>query len=165
MNHEPRTNRMPIKIDQDMERLLLKQNVAVVGTCSAGGLPNLSLKGVVKVDPAGFICFLDLYRGKTRRNLEENPRVSLVVFNVPEFRGYQFIGKAELIKSGPLFEETVARWKKKKAALLSQRIVANIRKGHSSGRSELSLPIPKYLVRVRVEKIHNLVPAALRDRD
>ncbi len=156
---------MTIKLDKDMERLLLKQNVAVVGTCAADGLPNLSLKGVVKVDPAGSIYFLDLYRGKTRRNLEKNPQVSLVVYNVPEFRGYQFTGKAELIESGPLFEETVERWKKKKTTLLSKRIIANIRKGHSSGRSELSLPTPKYLVRVTVEKVHNLVPAALRERD
>ena len=155
---------MPVKINQEMERLLLKQNVVVVGTSGPDGLPNLSLKGVVKVDLEGSIYFLDLYRGKTRRNLERDPRVSLVVYDVPEFRGYQFAGEAELIESGPLFEETVERWKKKKTTLLSKRIIANIRKGYSSGRSELSLPTPKYLVRVKVEKIHDLVPEALRER-
>jgi len=70
---------MTVKISEEMERLLLKQNVAVVATVSPGGIPNLSLKGVVQVKPEGYIYFLDLYRGKTRSNLIKNPTIALTV--------------------------------------------------------------------------------------
>ena len=153
---------MPEKITPEMERLLRKQNVAVVGTVSSSGTPNLSLKGVVEVDPRGFIYFIDLYRGKTRNNIKHDPRVALTVFSVREFQGYQFKGVASLIEAGPKFDRMAKAWFAKRRAVLAKRIVHNIRHGHSHGRSETSLPRPKYLVRVRVNKIYNLAPSSLR---
>jgi len=153
---------MTAKITEEMVSLLLKQNVAVVATVGPEGVPNLSLKGVVKVEPEGFIYFMDLYRGKTRSNLLRNQAVALTVFSVAQFKGYQFKGRAELIDSGQLYEEMVAAWKNKKRNIVGDRIIKNVRKGFSGEGSETHLPDPKYLVRVKVEKIYNLVPQTLR---
>ncbi len=149
-------------ITPEMERLLRKVNVAVVATVAPTGTPNLSLKGVVDVDSRGMIYFMDLYRGKTRNNLKKNPRVALTVFNVKEFQGFQFKGTAELINSGPLFDKMVKAWSAKRRNVISKRIVQNIRRGHSHGRSEARFPRPKHLVRVRVSKVYSLVPASYR---
>jgi len=149
-----------MKIDKDMERLLTRQNVVVVGTVNPEGTPNLSLKGLLRVDPEeGVIHFCDLYRKKTSRNLENNPAVSVLVFSVEEFTGYQFIGTAELIESGPDFEEMSAEWIHKKSRLVGRRISKNVQRGFSHGRSELHLPPPRALVRMRVEKVFDLSPA------
>ena len=154
---------MTVKITEEMERLLLKQNVVVVATVSPGGVPNLSLKGVVRVEPEGYIYFLDLYQGKTRSNLIKNPTIALTVFSVREFKGYQFKGSAVLIDSGPLYDEIVAAWKTKKINIIGSRIIKNVHKGFSHGRSETALPAPRYLVRVEVKKVYSLVPRSLRD--
>ena len=149
-----------MKIDKDMERLLTRQNVVVVGTVNPEGTPNLSLKGLLKVDPGkGIIDVCDLYRKKTCRNLKNNPAVSILVFSIEEFTGYQFTGTAELIESGPVFEETRKDWAKKKSRLLGRRISKNVQRGFSHGRSELHLPPPQALVRMRVEKVFDLSPA------
>lgn len=151
-----------MKITEEMQRLLLKQNVAVVATVSPEGIPNLSLKGVVHVDPEGYIYFMDLYRGKTRSNLIKNPTIALTVFSIREFKGYQFKGSAVLIDSGPLYDEMVSAWKNKKTTIIGRRIIKNVRKGFSHGRSETYLSDPKYLVKVEVKKVYNLVPRSLR---
>jgi len=152
-----------MKIDKDMERLLTRQNVVVVGTVNPDGTPNLSLKGLLRVEPAaGVIHFCDLYRKKTCRNLKNNPAVSILVFSVEEFTGFQFVGRAELIESGPVFEEMSAEWAHKKSRLVGRRISKNVQRGFSHGRSELHLPPPRALVRVEVEKVYDLSPAHLR---
>lgn len=152
-----------MKIDKKMERLLTRQNVVVVGSVNPDGSPNLSLKGLLRVDPKeGIIYFCDLYRKKSSRNLKRNPAVSILVFSIEEFSGYQFTGTAELIESGPLFEEMSDEWSRKKSRLLGRRISKNVRKGFSHGRSELHLPPPRSVVRVRVERIYDLSPAHLR---
>jgi hypothetical protein len=155
---------MPVKLNEEMRRLLIKENVAVVGTVNARGVPNLALKGVVRVDLEGYVYFFDLFRGKTHANLKRNPSVAVSVFNIHEFKGYQFKGRAEVIESGPLFDELAARWVAKKRTLITQRIADNVRRGFSHGRSEVHFPHPRYLVRMEVGKIHNLVPPALLGR-
>jgi predicted pyridoxine 5'-phosphate oxidase superfamily flavin-nucleotide-binding protein len=152
-----------MKIDKDMERLLTRQNVVVVGTVNPDGSPNLSLKGLLRVNPEeGCILFCDLYRKKTSRNLKNNPMVSVLVFSIEEFSGYQFVGTAEMAESGTFFEEMSKEWSRKKSRLLGRRISKNVRKGFSHGRSELHLPPPRAVVRVTVEKVYDLSPAHLR---
>jgi len=153
---------MAIRLNEEMQHLLIKGNVAVVGTVNARGTPNLSLKGVVHVDPEGYIYFFDLYHGKTRSNLKRNHAVTLAVFNVREFKGYQFQGQATVIESGPLFDDLAKTWAAKRRKLSSQRIIDNIQRGFSHGRSEIHFPKPRYLVKLEVKRIHNLVPPALR---
>lgn len=42
---------------------------------------------------------------KTRQNLEKNPKVAVTVIDLANAKGYQLKGTAELISSGPLFEQ------------------------------------------------------------
>jgi hypothetical protein len=152
-----------MKIDQEMERLLTRQNVVVVGSVNPEGTPNLSLKGLLKVDSGkGIIDVCDLYRKKTYRNLKANPAVSILVFSIEEFTGYQFTGTAALIDSGPLFEKMSAEWTHKKSRLIGRRISKNVKRGFSHGRSEQHLPPPRALIRVQVERIYDLSPARSR---
>ncbi len=154
-----------MKITTDMQRLLTRQNVVIVGTVNPDDSPNISLKGLLKVDPEGCIYFSDLYRGKTFRNIRRNPRVSVLVFSIEEFRGFQFIGRAELIESGPLFKEAEADWQAKKSRLLGRRISKNVRKGFSHGRSEFQLPSLKALIRMDVERVYDMSPDRSREAD
>ena len=148
-----------MKLDKVMSRLLRKHRIVMVSSASKDGKPNASLKGIVEViAEEGIIYFLDLYAEKTKRNLKENPQVSISVADIEDFTGYKFKGIAEVVDEGELFKKYTSRWEKLRMRLLIERMVKNIQKGSSHGRHELYLPSPKYLVKVKVTEIYDLLP-------
>jgi hypothetical protein len=137
----------------------MKQRIVMVASCSKSGEPNASLKGIVDVEAdKGIIYFLDLYAEKTKENLAGNAQVSISAADIDGFVGYQFKGQAEIIEKDELFEKYKEKWEKQRTNLLIERMVKNIQKGSSHGRHELYLPEPKYLVKVTVKEIYDLLP-------
>jgi len=134
--------------------MLLKANVVVAATADSGGVPNVSLKSVIAVEPdEGIIRFLELFDGRTSRNLAENPQLSLSVFSVKEYAGYQFIGVAEMLREGDLFQSMLGEWNEKRRKMISHRIQQNVRQGFSRGRSEAELPEPIALINLMVRQV------------
>jgi len=146
-----------MEFTSEMEKMLLDSGVAVVATASPEGVPNAALKSVISVSrEEGTIGFLDLFDGKTSRNLKANPNLSLSVFNLHEYAGYQFTGTARIAKEGNICPETLGKWQKKRWRLISQRIQRNVRQGFSGGGSEAALPAPRALISLKVENIYPL---------
>jgi uncharacterized protein len=104
-----------------------------VGTASMDGMPNIAMKGSLQVLDDSHLLFADLFSLKTRKNLEENPRVSVLVEDPDTHAAYQFKGTAELLTAGALYD----------------RIAEQIR------RSPKKLPDPTYVVRITVEAIYD----------
>ena len=102
-----------------------------VATASRDGMPNVAVKGSLQVLDAEHLLFADLFSLKTRKNLGENPQVAVMVADNAERKGYLLKGRAELIASGPLYDQTAAALKAK----LPQ------------------LPPPTYVVRITVEAV------------
>lgn len=148
-----------MKLDKSMAKLLKKRRIVMVASASKNGKPNASLKGIVDIEAdEGNIYFLDLYSEKTKNNLSENPQVSISVADIEDFIGYQFKGVVELIDDGELFKKYAKKWEMQRINLLIERVVKNVRKGSSHGRHELYLPEPKYLVKIKVTEIYDLLP-------
>ena len=82
-----------------------------VATASSDGVPNVTPKGSVKLLDEQHVLFADLFSLKTRKNLEENTKVAVTVIDAATGKGYQLKGTAEVLSSGPLFEETAKRIK------------------------------------------------------
>ncbi len=104
-----------------------------VATAAKDGTPNVSIKGSLRVLDDEHLVFADIFSMKTRKNLLENPRVAIMVYEEAGRRGYAFKGAAELIASGPLYDQ----------------FVENMKKGMPQ------LPAPKYVVKVSVESIYD----------
>jgi predicted pyridoxine 5'-phosphate oxidase superfamily flavin-nucleotide-binding protein len=104
-----------------------------VATASRDGMPNVTPKGTVKVLDDQHVIFADLFSLKTRQNLEQNAKVAVTVIDPATHKGYQIKGTAELVSSGPLYEEVVAGLKQASA----------------------SLPRPKYVVTISVESVYD----------
>ncbi|HOO76930.1 MAG TPA: pyridoxamine 5'-phosphate oxidase family protein [bacterium] len=141
----------------EMEKMLLEANVVTVATVDPLGRPNISLKSVVSVsreDPS--IGYLELYDGRTARNVDSNPRICLAVSNVRDFHGYRFAGPVTVVDRGPVFQEMAAKWVEKRRRLLSLRIQDNIRKGYTGKGSEAQFPSPRSVVFLKVEEIRPL---------
>ncbi len=109
----------------------LSGKVGWVGTASAEGMPNIAAKGSLQVLDDEHLLFADLFSLKTRKNLEENPKVAVMVTDTETHAGYLFKGTAELLSEGPLYD----------------RVSGELR------RSPKKLPPPKYVVRITVEAI------------
>jgi uncharacterized protein len=107
--------------------------MAWVATATKEGVPNVTPKGTVRVLDDQHVIFADLFSLKTRQNLEQNPRVAVTVIDPATAHGYQVKGTAELVSSGPLYDQMAEELKQKKP----------------------SLPPPMYVVKIAVESVYD----------
>jgi hypothetical protein len=123
---------MAVKIPAEIQEFL-KGKQGWVATAARDGTPNVSIKGSLRLLDDEHLVFVDLASMKTRRNLLENPKVAIMVFEDASRRGYAFKGSAELFASGPFYDQAVEGLRK----------------------AMPQLPAPKYVVKVTVESIYD----------
>ena len=119
------------KLTDEMKTMLGKQ-LAVVATAGRDGMPNVGPKGSVFVVDDETLGYSEGTGEKTLRNLEENPKVAVLVVDREKADGYQFKGKAEIITAGDFYEKVAKRQE-------------------SRGR-----PRPKRAVKIKVEEIYSV---------
>jgi predicted pyridoxine 5'-phosphate oxidase superfamily flavin-nucleotide-binding protein len=123
---------MTVKIPPHVQEFI-KGKPGWVATASRDGTPNVAIKGSLRVLDDEHLVFADLYSLKTRKNLEENPKVAVMVMDTETRVGYSLKGTVELIAQGPLYDQTVEALKK----------------------APVPLPPPKYVVKIAVETIYD----------
>lgn len=121
------------KLTQEMKDMIATQQ-CFVGTVSKDGIPNVAPKRSTRVFNDETLIFNEGTGGTTYRNLVEGSKVSVAVVNREVLDGYRFVGSAEVLESGDIYE---------KAAELSLK--------HG-------MPKPKAVVLVKIEEIHSLKP-------
>ena len=121
---------MPATISAELVDFI-KGKPGWVATASKDGMPNVAIKGSLRVLDESNLVFADLFSLKTRKNLQENPQVAIMVYDESSRKGYMFKGRAEMLDSGPVFTQM--------AEQIKQRMP--------------QLPAPKYVVKVRVDSI------------
>lgn len=142
---------------------LRHQNFTIVTTIDENGLPHNSCKGMVDIDKGGLIYLLDLYRGKTFKNLKRNPNVSITGVDEHKFAGYCLKGEAEIIEREGFSPHLIEAWEKKIAGRITQRILKEMRgeKGHHH-QAEALLPKPAYLIAVKIREVIDLTPRHIK---
>ncbi len=123
------TKKIPVEIKE-----FIKGKPGWVATASKDGTPNVAIKGSISVLDDEHLVFADLFSIKTRANLEENPKVAVMVADIESMKGFILKGNAEFITGGPLYDQ----------------IVEDINK-----RAPKKLPLPKYIVKIAVDSIFN----------
>jgi len=121
-----------VSIPQHVQEFMLGK-MGWVATATREGVPNVTPKGTVRILDDQHVIFADLFSLKTRQNLEQNPQVAVTVIDPATAKGYQLKGKAELVSSGPLYEDMAAKIK----------------------QSSASMPPVKYVVKITVESIYD----------
>ena len=121
---------MAVKIPEDIQDFI-KGKLGWVATASSEGMPNVAIKGSLRVLDDENLMFTDLVSLKTRKNLEENPLVAVMVVDMESHKGFLLKGKAELIAEGDLYDQTAAA-------------IADQKKG---------FPSPKYVVKIAVDSV------------
>ncbi len=123
---------MPVPIPPKVKRFL-SGKIGLVGTASADGMPNIALKGSLRILDDEHLLFADLFSRKTRLNLEQNPTVAVMVTDMETHESYVLKGTAELLSEGPLYVQV--------AGELS--------------RSPKKLPTPRYVVKISVDEVYD----------
>ena len=78
------------------------------------------------------LCFVEGTGKLTWLNVQRGSTVAIAVADREKLTGFRFVGKAELVTSGELYDQAVAQAKQR------------------------SMPTPKAVVKMKVEKIFNL---------
>ena len=119
-------------IDEEMKKLIEEQKLSYVATASTDGRPNVSPKGSIIFIDGDTLAFAAVRSEKTVANLAQNPYTSVAVLDVGSRKGFQFKGKAEMVKEGAVYNRVVTSLKK--------------RLPH--------VPDPKFVVIVRVDEVY-----------
>ena len=92
-------------LTEEAMKAVAEMRPAMVATASRDGRPNVSAKGSIRVLDERSVAFADVASPRTMANLRENPLVSILCLDTARHRSCRIWGTAELLSSGPLFEE------------------------------------------------------------
>lgn len=129
-NFKAKRGRMA-KITEEM-KALVKAQQAFIATATPDGIPSVAPKGSTRVLDEEHIIFSESAGKRTYENIKNNPNVAIVVCDGVQMKCLRFLGKAEILTSGPLFEKGVESMKK------------------------LGAPPPHAVIKVKVEEIYDL---------
>jgi len=146
-------------------RFFEKQGFVIISTIGADGSINASAKGIVNIEARGRIFLLDLYKGKTFRNLKKNSHVSITAVDEHAFEGYTLKGHAKIIEKNKFGDHIIKAWEDKIVSRVTERVLKNVKgeKRPAGRHPEVRMPQPKYLIEVDVKEIVDLTPQALKE--
>jgi predicted pyridoxine 5'-phosphate oxidase superfamily flavin-nucleotide-binding protein len=104
------------KLTPEMKEMIDRE-LTFVATANSGGIVNVGPKGSTIVVDDDTLAYSEAAANKTLGNLEENPHVSVLVFDGEKKEGYQFKGTTQLVKEGPLFDAISERQARRKRSL------------------------------------------------
>ena len=124
------------KLTDAMKAVITGQQ-AWVATSGADGKASLAIKGSAKIIDDEHIAYFEMAGNRTWANVQKNPWVAIAMADMSKFKAYRFEGKAEIVTSGPLYDEA-----KKLGELMK-------------------LPVPpKAAIKVTIEEIYDISAGA-----
>ncbi len=112
----------------------VEKDLVFLATSSKEGIPNVVPIGFARPIDDETILIADNYMNKTRKNLEENPNISLVTKDATKCP-FQFKGRIEIFESGKYFD-IVTEW----------------------GQNAMTKLTPKAAILMNVEEIYSIQP-------
>lgn len=96
------------RLNEAAKDVLARMKVIPVATASKDGRPNVVPMTFVKVLDDSTVLVADNFMNKSAKNLEDNPLVAIPVWDTKTKQAFQIQGTAEIVRSGPAFDEMVA---------------------------------------------------------
>ncbi len=96
------------KLTEEAKQAIGEIRPSLVATASKDGKPNVSAKGSLRVLDDDHVVFTDIASPRTVANIKENPQVAIICLDTEKRKSCRIWGKAEVLDSGALFDETTA---------------------------------------------------------
>ena len=93
------------KMSEEVIKAIGNYKPALVATADKNGMPNVSLKGSLRLLDDERVVFVNLRSPRTVKNLQENPLISATAFDPATRKGWRIWGKAEIVTSGALYDQ------------------------------------------------------------
>ena len=108
-----------VKLTEEMKNLMAKQ-LAYVASVGSDGMPNIGPKRTMRIYDDSTLVYNENTGKHTLENIKANGRVAVAYVDWEKLDGYRFVGKAELITEGKVFDEALeaAKGKAPKAVVL-----------------------------------------------
>ena len=128
-----------VKIPSEMRETVEKQRLLPIATADMTGKPNVVFVGVWKILDDETIMIVDNYLYKTKKNVEENPRLAFVVYDSEKRKSFQLKCSVKVETSGKRFEEARTMAKSKNlpgnaAVILTVKEVYDANPGSNAGK-------------------------------
>lgn len=94
-----------MKIPKPIQKVVDDQKLYIISTTSSQGMPNTVYVKFLKIYNDNQILIADNKFFKTKKNLEENPKLAFVVLDNETKKAYQLKGSIEIHKQGQVFED------------------------------------------------------------
>lgn len=127
-------------MNKDMMDAIEKDNVVFLATATEKGVPNVVPIGFARPIDEETILLVDNFMKKTRKNLENNPKASIVPRDASKCP-YQFKGTVEIFKSGKYFDDAVdwatsvmSKLSPKAAIILKVEEIYSVQPGPDAGK-------------------------------
>lgn len=99
-----------VKIPEEAVTLILKNdNVVLVGSVDAKGVPNISPRFVLAVIEDEKLLFADAFRNKTFDNIKAWRKVTVSIMDKETMGGFQLKGDAEEVEDRELVAQATAK--------------------------------------------------------
>ena len=144
-------------ITENVKEFLENQEFINIATSDFTGCPNVAPKFLLKIED-DYIYLVDYVMGRTYRNIEINPKVSISTVNVDTLTGYQINGKAQIIEQGAAYENFIEEFRKRQIQFSVMRIIAGVQKEAKHKTFETNLPERIAVFKIKVEEVVEIVP-------
>lgn len=98
-------------IPAEVKEAGVKVRTWFLATADKKGSPNVVPIGSQRFYSDDTVMFLDNFLGKSKQNIQENPRVALTFWEPEGRKGFQLKGAVKIETSSKLFDEEIAKWK------------------------------------------------------
>lgn len=148
-----------MKITEEVKEVI-NNNIVHLATSSKGGKPNVVPVGLCRAISDHELLIVDVFFKKTRKNMEENPRVAIAVEALEELKAYQLKGKAKIFAQGDFYEKAVEIMGEQNEVREKRISVLREKRPEMAGRFEKLVAShhklrPKAAVLVDVEEIYS----------
>ncbi|MFA4854904.1 MAG: pyridoxamine 5'-phosphate oxidase family protein [Candidatus Omnitrophota bacterium] len=151
-------------INKNIKALIESREFISVATSDLESSPNAAPKFLLKVE-GDYIYLVDYIIGRTFRNLQVNPRVSLSFLESNSLMGYQINGKVEIINSGQEYAIVLKELRDKQIDLSAKRVIEGVTNGQAHKSYEVAIPEQFVILKVRVEEIVQMQPSGTLKRE
>ena len=124
------------KLTKEMKEMIGSQQ-CFHATVSKEGIPNSAPKRSTRVFDDETLIFTEGIGGRTYQNILDGSKVAVAVVNRETVDGYRFIGTAEVLTHGAIYDKTAEM------------------------SLQAGMPKPKAAVLVKIDEIHSLKPGPM----
>lgn len=145
-----------------LELLSVREFISVA-SADFDGRPNVAPKFILTVED-DCIYLVDYVIGRTYRNIETNPRVSLSTVDIRTLVGYQLNGNVEMISQGPVYDELLKKMHDKQISFSTKRIIEGVRRQRTHEHFELTFPEKVIIFKIKIEEVVEIGPSGKLER-